>query len=162
MKKFFQLYFLFFERYFPDPFVFALFLTLLTLILGITLTDNSFFKMIYFWGNSFWELLTFGMQMVLILVTGGALAEAPFLKNLLKKFANLKLKDGFIYSLVALISMILAFFNWGLSLIGSALFVREIGKVYKEKNKKISYPLLCASAYTGLLVWHGDFQEVLL
>lgn len=158
MKKFFQIYFLFFERYFPDPFVFALILTLLTLFLGVILTENSILKMIYFWGNSFWELLTFGMQMVLILVTGGALAETPVLKKLLKKFVNLKLKEEFIYSLVALISMILAFFNWGLSLIGSALLVKEIGKIYKKENKKISYSLLCASAYTGLLVWHGGLS----
>ena len=41
------------------------------------------------WHKEFWELLTFGMQMSLILVTGYALAEAPALKRGIQLLSNL-------------------------------------------------------------------------
>ncbi len=158
MKKFFKYYFLFFEKFYPDPFIFVLILTIITIFLGTLFTENSAIDMIYYWGNSFWELLSFSMQMVLILVTGGALAESPPLKNIIKKISSLNLKQEFFIVFTSVFSMILAFFNWGLSLIGSALLVKEIGKSFKGKNKYINYPLLSASAYTGLLVWHGGLS----
>ncbi|MEO0290452.1 MAG: TIGR00366 family protein [candidate division WOR-3 bacterium] len=158
MKKFFKYYFLFFEKFYPDPFIFVLILTIITILLGSFLTENSIIDMVYYWGNSFWDLLSFSMQMVLILVTGGALAESPPLKRIIKKISSLNLSQEFFIVFTSIFSMILAFFNWGLSLIASALLVKEIGKSFKEKNKYINYPLLCASAYTGLLVWHGGLS----
>ena len=58
----------------PDPFLFAILLTFLTLILGVIFTDNGPFAMLKHWNKGFWTLLTFSMQMCLILVTGYALA----------------------------------------------------------------------------------------
>jgi len=45
--------------------------------------------MIQHWYKGFWELLTFAMQMVLILVTGHALASTPAMKKILRRIADL-------------------------------------------------------------------------
>ena len=34
-----------------------------------------------FWGDGFWNLLEFSMQMVLIVVTGHVMASSPFFRN---------------------------------------------------------------------------------
>jgi short subunit fatty acids transporter len=57
-----------------SPFLFAILLTFLTLILGVIFTDNGPFAMLKHYNKGFWTLLTFSMQMCLILVTGYALA----------------------------------------------------------------------------------------
>jgi len=54
----------------PDPFVFALALTFITYLLGIVIARQNPLQMIQHWYSGFWELLSFGMQMVLILITG--------------------------------------------------------------------------------------------
>lgn len=45
------------RKYLPDPFVFAIVLTLLTLVLGVVLQGKSVFQMVQFWGKGFWSLL---------------------------------------------------------------------------------------------------------
>ena len=40
-------------------------------------------------GNGFWNLLAFGMQMALIIVTGHALASSPPVKRILRLTASL-------------------------------------------------------------------------
>ena len=62
------------HRWVPDPFVFAVLLTFVTLLAGWALTDAGPLDLAGYWQAGFFDLLAFGMQMVLILVTGHALA----------------------------------------------------------------------------------------
>lgn len=71
------------ERFLPNPFLFAIILTLLTIVMGVTLGQQSLPEMAEHWYSGFWNFLTFGMQMVLILVTGYALAKAPLVNRLI-------------------------------------------------------------------------------
>jgi short-chain fatty acids transporter len=145
-------------RYVPDPFIFALLLTLLTLILGIFLTPSSPADMVTHWMDGFWDLLTFGMQMVLILVTGGVLAQSPPVKRLIDRLAKLPKGTGGAIILVSLAAMTSALINWGLGLIVGALLAREVAKSLKARNIPHHYPLIGAAGYTGLLVWHGGLS----
>ena len=78
-------------KYMPESFVFAILLTAVAWLLGIVIARQGPFQMVRFWYDGFWELLAFGMQMVLILVTGHALASAPLMKRLPCKAAGLLL-----------------------------------------------------------------------
>ena len=44
--------------------------------------------MVKMWGDGFWNLLAFGMQMALIIVTGHALASSAPVKSLLRTAAS--------------------------------------------------------------------------
>jgi len=68
--------------------LFAVLLTFLVFIGGIFLTDSSPLDMAVHWGNGFWGLLTFSMQMALVLVTGHALANSPLIQKFLKSIAR--------------------------------------------------------------------------
>ena len=76
------------EKYLPDPFLFVIILTVVIFILGLGLTDSSPIQMVAFWGEGFWALLAFSMQMVLVLVTGFVLASSPIFKQGLGKLAS--------------------------------------------------------------------------
>ncbi|WP_062260227.1 short-chain fatty acid transporter [Endozoicomonas arenosclerae] len=142
------------RRYLPDPFVLAVLLTLLAFILGILFTPHSPANMVQFWGDSIWKLLTFTMQMVLVLVTGYVLAVAPIVHKFLKKAAKLAQSPGQGIVLVTLISFIACWINWGFGLIVGALFAKHMARA----QQAIDYRLLIASAYSGFLIWHGGLS----
>ncbi|MRI35106.1 short-chain fatty acid transporter [Endozoicomonas sp. OPT23] len=142
------------RRYLPDPFVLAVLLTFLTFALGLIATDSGPSEMVSYWGGSFWKLLPFTMQMVLVLVTGYVLAVAPLVHKLLKSLAGLARTPGQGIILVTLCSFIACWINWGFGLISGALFARHVAR----QVKGIDYRLLIASAYSGFLIWHGGLS----
>ncbi|QOY33978.1 short-chain fatty acid transporter [Anaerobacillus isosaccharinicus] len=139
------------QRYLPDPFLFVIILTLVVFGLGIILTNSSPKDMVVYWGDGFWNLLAFAMQMVLILVTGYVLASSPFFKNVLVNLAKLAKTPGMAIILVTVVSLIASWINWGFGLVIGALFAKELAR----QVAKVDYRLLIASAYSGFIVWHG-------
>jgi short-chain fatty acids transporter len=139
------------ERYLPDPYVFVAILTLLVFGLGVGLTDSSPLDMVVHWGDGFWGLLSFTMQMVIVLVAGYVLAISPVFKKLLSTLANLAKSPGSAILLVSFVSLIACWINWGFGLVIGALFAKEIAK----KVTTVDYRLLIASAYSGFIIWHG-------
>ncbi|MBO8160305.1 MAG: short-chain fatty acid transporter [Thermosipho sp. (in: Bacteria)] len=140
------------KKWIPDALIFAMILTLLTFILGMTVQKESFMNMVKYMGDGFWSLLKFAMQMVLVLMTGHILAQTKPMNAILKAIAKLA-KTPFQAILLATIVMILSsYLNWGFGLIFTSLLAIEIAK--NMKGKKLHYPLLVAAAYSGFLVWH--------
>lgn len=142
------------RRYLPDPFVLAALLTLVTFLLGVITAGQSPVQMVQFWGDSFWKLIPFTMQMVLILVTGYVLAVAPAVHRLLKWLAGVPGSPGQGIILVTLVAFIACWINWGFGLIVGALFARHVARA----QPGIDYRLLIASAYSGFLIWHGGLS----
>jgi short-chain fatty acids transporter len=142
------------ERNMPNPYLFAVILTFIAYFMGWILTESGPMDMIKHWYNGFWKYLTFAMQMVLILVTGHALAIAPGVHPFLKRLARLPKTNGQAVLLTAYIATIITYLNWGLGLIVAAIFAREVAKEGYAKKIHIHYPLIAATAYTGQMVWH--------
>ncbi len=139
------------ERWLPDPYVLVLLLTLVVFIAGMAVERQGPVQMIEHWGNGFWNLLQFAMQMVLILVTGWVLASTPFFKRILEAIAKLAKTPGQAIILVTLVSLCAAWINWGFGLVIGAMFGRQLAR----QVEGVDYRLLIASAYSGFLVWHG-------
>ena len=77
------------QRFLPDPFVFALILTLYFICIRYCFYSSRPIEMVQFWGSGFWNLLAFAMQMSLVLVTGHAIASSPLVKKWLVNIALL-------------------------------------------------------------------------
>ena len=146
------------RKYTPDSFVFALLLTLLVYGLGLILTDHGPFQLIRDWYGGFWNLLAFAMQMVLILVTGYALASAPVIERLMTRLADKPGSGAQGVALVGLVAGLLGCLNWGLSLIAGALLARKVAISARARGIRIHYPLVAAAGYLGQLVWHGGLS----
>lgn len=115
-------------------------------------------QLMNFYQMGFWDLLTFAMQMMLILVLGNVLALTPVFQKLIALILS-KVKNGTSAILItALFSLLLSCFNWGLGLIFSALLARAIAENARRMSMKLNYPLLVAAAYSGMMVWHGGLS----
>ncbi len=138
----------------PDPFLFVIILTLVVFGMGLGLTGSSPVEMVSFWGEGFWALLAFSMQMVLVLVTGFVLASSPIFKKGLGKLASFAKTPGSAIIWVTLVSLAASWINWGFGLVIGALFAKELAK----RVEHVDYRLLIASAYSGFLIWHAGFS----
>lgn len=138
------------ERYLPDPFIFVILLTLITFAAASIFTPSSSINVLHAWGNGFWNLLSFAMQMLLVLITGYMLASTPLISKVLEKLATLANTAPKAIILVTFISLLASWLNWGFGLVIGALFAKAIAK-----HTRVDYRLLVASAYTGFVVWHG-------
>lgn len=138
------------ERYLPDPYIFVLLLTLVAFVAAILVESKTPVDVVQMWGNGFWGLLTFSMQMLLVLLTGFMLASTPLVKGILLRIARLAKSPGQAIILVTLVSLMASWINWGFGLVIGALFARQLAKLVR-----VDYRLLVASAYSGFIVWHG-------
>ena len=158
------------ERWVPDPFVIAIALTMATLALCWIVTGSTLLEVIGWWGGrvkgdallpreqGVWKLLTFSMQMCLILVTGHALASAPMVKRAIAALADRPRTSAQAVALTSIVAMSCALVNWGLGLIVGALIARDVALSAKRRGLPLHYPILGAAGYTGLLVWHGGLS----
>ncbi len=146
------------RKYAPDSFVFAFLLTFLVYFLGLLLTDHGPLQLVLDWYAGFWNLLSFSMQMVLILVTGYGLATSPAVERFLGYLAGKPRSGPEGIALVAGCAALLGCFNWGLSVIAGALLAREVAASARLRGIRIHYPLAAAAGYMGQLVWHGGLS----
>lgn len=142
------------QKYLPDPFLFAIVLTFVVFLMGIIINKQSPLSMVKYWGDGFWNLLSFSMQMVLILVTGFVLASSPLFKKLLSKIANSMKSPSQAVMTTAFVAALASFISWGFGLVIGALMAKEMAKNVKD----VDYRLLIASGYMGFLVWHGGLS----
>lgn len=143
------------NRWVPSAFTIACLLTLVVFAAGASLTGASLGQIIGYWGQGFWSLLEFSMQMALIVMTGYVVAVTPSVQRLLERAAGIPRSPVQVIGVMALLSMLLAWVNWGLSIVGSAVFVRFLAK----RHRDVDYRVLVAVAYLGLgCTWHAGLS----
>ena len=144
------------NRWLPDAFLFAIILTIVVFLAALVVTDNGVLDMLRYWGSSegFWGLLSFSMQMALVVVLGSAFASARIVKNVLRKIASVASSNKSAILLVTFVSTICCWLNWGFGLIAGALLAKEIAR----KVPTVDYRLLIASAYSGFVIWHAGLS----
>jgi short-chain fatty acids transporter len=155
----------FFKRFLPSPFAIAILLTLLTMVLALFIAEAPkdephFLAILSFWEHGIWNdtLLVFAYQMMLILVLGHILVLSKPMNSLIFRLTNLVSNTSNAVLLVAGTTMIISFFNWGLGLIFGAILARKVAEAAQLRNFKINYPLVGASGYVGLMIWHGGIS----
>ncbi|MED5525771.1 short-chain fatty acid transporter [Gallaecimonas pentaromativorans] len=141
------------ERYLPDPFVLVLLLTMLVLGLSIGVQGMAPMNAVDVWGKGFWNLLSFAMQMALILVLGHLVASTPPVRKALGALARRLPGPKSAIVTVTLVALVASWLNWGFGLVVGAFFARAIAR-----EIAIDYKLLVASAYSGFLIWHAGLS----
>ena len=148
------------NRWLPDPFLFAIILTIVVFIAAMIGTQQGPLDLIWAWGgqgkteSGFWSLLVFAMQMALVLVLGSAMASAKVCKRILGAIASLAHNKRSAILITTFVSTICCWLNWGFGLIAGALLAREVAKRVKD----VDYPLLIAAAYSGFVIWHAGLS----
>ncbi|KAF1054447.1 MAG: putative short-chain fatty acid transporter [Stenotrophomonas maltophilia] len=137
------------RRYLPDPFVFAIGLTLLTMVLAVVVQNQAITALTTSWGKGFWALLAFTTQMAVILAMGYVLATAPLTERLLDRLV-VRVGDPRMAIIVAtLVGGIGSYLNWGFGLVVGGVVARKLAL----QVKGVHYPLIIASAYSGFTLY---------
>ncbi len=141
------------ERLMPDPYLFAVILTLIVAALvALLVRGASPSGMLKAWYGGVWgsqNIFTFAFQMVLILVTGYTLAEAPVLKRAIVYIASKPSNQVQGALLCFGVSAALSLLNWGLGLVAGALIARQVAKRFTDTH----FGYLIAAAFMGFIVW---------
>ena len=95
---------------------------------------------------------------MLILVLGHILVLSRPMHSLIKSLTNLVNSTANAVLLVSTTTMLVSFFNWGLGLIFGAIMARKVAEAAQERGFQINYPLIGASGYVGLMIWHGGIS----
>lgn len=141
-------------KYLPDAFLFSIILTFIVFIAGVFVTGQSPIQMVGHWYDGFWNLLSFSMQMAMVVVTGNAMAQAPVIKKSLTRLAKMARTPSRAILITSFVSLAACWINWGFGLVVGALIAREMAK----QVKGCDYRLLIATAYSGFVVWHGGLS----
>src|SRR6187401_2727931 len=138
-----------FERWFPDAFALALAAAAIVATAAI-LAGSGPLETAQRFGAGFWDLVTFTMQMSMIVVTGYAVATAPPVYAVIRALAKIPSTGPGAAAFVGLFSMLASLVSWSFSLIFSGLLAREV----THREKGWDYRAIGAAAYLGVgSVW---------
>jgi len=136
----------------PDPLVIAVFLTLVSFVAVLLFTGFSAGQAVDAWGGSYWRLLRFTAQMILILALGHVVAHTRPVQSLLVAFASLVHSARMAYIGITVFGGLASLLSWGLGLVVPAVLSRIIARNCRQRGIKVHFPLLVASGYSGALV----------
>src|SRR3712207_5590627 len=101
------------SRYMPEPLVLAVLLSIVIFFCSWGFTEHNPLELVNMWGNGFWNLLAFSMQMAMVVVTGNALASAPQIRRFLNLTASIAKTPTQGVMLVTFMSCLACAINWG-------------------------------------------------
>src|SRR5687768_9132475 len=137
------------DRYFPDAFVFALVAVLVVFLVGLGLGESPA-TLVNAFGDGFWVLVPFTMQMALIIIGGFVVASSRPCSRLIESLASIPKTARGAVAFVALFSMLTSLLSWGFSLIITGLLVREVVRRVDD----VDFRAIGGAAYLGLgSVW---------
>ncbi len=143
-----------FRRWLPDPFVFAIGLTLLVGVAAVLFTDAGPVATINSWYRGFWILLEFGMQMVLILATGYAIALSPVAARLVDRVAVIANTPTRVYFAIVLVGGVLSLVSWGWVVVTAVL-----GRELARRVRGLDYAFLTACVFVSGQPWVGGLSS---
>ena len=138
------------EKWFPDAYVVAL--AGVVVVTVAALANGSSPQMVVdSFGNGFWDLTAFTLQMAMVVLTGYVVATSPPVARLIDRLAAIPRTASSAVSFVALLSTTVSLLNWGLSLVFGGLLARAIAR---RSDLRVDYRALGAAAFMGLgAVW---------
>ena len=151
------------QKWMPDPYLFAVILTIVVVILVLVFVSGASLSGIASgWYQGVWgkdNIFAFAMEMILILVGGYTVAEAPLVKRGLKWIASKPKNQTQGAVMCFAIAAIACLLNWGLGLVVGALLARQILATLKSANQRVNFAYLVAAGYMGYMVWTSGLSS---
>src|SRR3974377_16344 len=133
------------ERWFPDAFIFV---AIAVVVVSLAAVGNGAAPpaISRAFGDGFWSLITFTMQMAFVAIGGYVVATSGPAQRLIRSLANMPKNGKGAVGLVAAVSMLASLVNWGLSLILGGLLVRALAE---RRELRMDYRAAAAAAHLG-------------
>ncbi|WP_378730133.1 short-chain fatty acid transporter [Nocardia brasiliensis] len=138
------------EKWFPDAYVVALAGVFLVAVAALV-NGSSPKAVVNSFGDGFWDLTAFTLQMAMVVLSGYVVATSPPVARLIDRLATVPQTPAGAVSFVAFLSCSISLLNWGLSLVFGGLLARAIAR---RADLRVDYRALGAAAFMGLgAVW---------
>jgi short-chain fatty acids transporter len=132
------------QKWFPDAFVFALVGLIIVFVAGL-FAGVGIRNLVKYFGDGFWGLIPFTMQMAMIIIGGFVVATSPPVHKFIKRLAKVPRTPRGAVAFVVFFSMTTSLLSWGLGLIFGGILVREIVR----NVRGIDYRAIGAAAFVG-------------
>jgi short-chain fatty acids transporter len=142
------------RRTLPDPFVFAVLLTIIAGITAVLWVGAGPLEVLSGWYDGFWMLLEFGMQIILILVTGYAIALSAPAARLIDRLALKVTRPASVYLTVLVAGELLNLVSWGWIVLAAVL-----GRELAIRVRGVHYPYLIACVFVSSGSWVTGFSS---
>lgn len=137
------------RKYLPEPFVLVMILTAVTAGLAVGVQHQSPVEVVRTWGDGFWELLGFTMQMALVLMLGFALASAPVVGRLLDGIATRVNSPRTAIAVATVVGGLASYLNWGFGLVIGGIVAKKLALSVRG----VHYPSIIAAAYSAFTLY---------
>ena len=138
-----------FERFMPDPFILAIGLAVLVALAAALIAPRGSLPVILSsWYAGIFGILGFAFQMILILVTGHALAHSPPCMRALKRLVATVKTPNQAVVLTFLIAAAASWISWGFGLVVGGVLAREVAR-----QLRVDFAWLVAAAYSGFVIY---------
>ncbi|OTG67766.1 Short chain fatty acid transporter [Acinetobacter sp. ANC 4470] len=134
------------EKWFPDSYIFALLGVIIVSIAAIGIGAPVQDVAISF-GNGFWSLIPFTMQMCMLIVVGYVVSVSKPVEMLIQKIAMIPTSGRNAIVMVATVSLFVSLINWAMSTVLTALLVIALSK---RKELNMDYRAAAAAAIIGM------------
>ncbi|GBU16584.1 MULTISPECIES: TIGR00366 family protein [Methylobacterium] len=134
------------ERWFPDAFVFVA-IAVVVVALGALANGAPVLAVTKSFGDGFWSLIPFTMQMAFVTIGGYVVATSPPVQRLIDRMAMIPKTGRGAVGFVAAMTMLSSFLSWGLSLIFGGLLAKALAR---RTDLRMDYRAAGAAAYLGL------------
>lgn len=134
------------ERWFPDSYIFAV-LAVVIVTGGCLLAGVTPKAIASAFGEGYWSLITFTMQMAIVVISGYMVASSPPAGKLIDGLAKIPKSEKGAVAYIALFTIIASLFNWAFSLVFGGLYVRALAR---RRDLRMDYRAAGAAGYLGL------------
>jgi len=140
------------EKYIPDAITSAVFMVIILFIfttsigVPISKTTEAYYK-------GLWLLLSFTMQMTLIITLSAVFGSSPIFRRGIKALAKIPNTPIQVIMLATLVTAVLAYFYWGLAItLGPVIAIYFCGEA-ERKGIKVDFMLCLAVVFAAHSVW---------
>lgn len=134
------------EKWFPDSYIFAL-LGVVIVALAAMAIGAPIQSVALSFGNGFWSLIPFTMQMCMLIVVGYVVSVSKPVGMLIDKLAKIPTSGRNAIVMVAMVSLSVSLINWAMSTVLTALLVIALAK---RKELNMDYRAGAAAAIIGM------------
>jgi short-chain fatty acids transporter len=132
------------QKWFPDAFVFALVGLVIVFVAGL-IAGVGALNLVQYFGQGFWGLIPFTMQMAMIIIGGYVVATSPPVHKLIQILARVPRTPRTAVAFVAFFATMTSLLSWGFGLIFGAVLAREVVR----NVRGIDYRAIGVAAYVG-------------
>lgn len=134
------------QKYVPDALPLVFFLTFVVAIMAMILTGSNPIQIAHYWYDGFWSLLTFTINIVMLMFTGFLVANSKPVARLLANIAKKPNSTRSAVLIYMIVTIVLFYIHFALGMAAAIVFGKALIVEQNKKGNKLPIGLIAAAA----------------